>query len=64
MKLETAKRIKTEGYVQRQDVRTYEQFMLLNKEADAILRGGMNICEVQADGICRCCLDDVTGKRG
>lgn len=50
MKLETAKRIKTEGYVQRQDVRTYEQFMLLNKEADAILRGGMNICEEQENG--------------
>ena len=50
MTLETAKRIKTEGYVQGQDVRTYEQFMLLNKEADAILRGGMNICEEQENG--------------
>ena len=50
MTFETAKRIKTEGYVQGQDVRTYEQLMLLNKEADAILRGGMNICEEQENG--------------
>ncbi len=50
MTLETAKRIKNEGYVQGLDVRTYEQFMLLNKEEEAILRGGMNICETKEDG--------------
>lgn len=50
MKLETAKKIKNEVYVQGQDVRTYEQFMLLNKEADAILRGGMYICEKLENG--------------
>ena len=49
MTLETAKRIK-EGIVQRQEGMTYEQFMLLNKEAEAVLRGGMNICENGADG--------------
>lgn len=36
MTLDTAKRIIEEG--------------LPNKEAEAIVRGGMNICEVQADG--------------
>jgi len=50
MTLETAKRIKNEVYVQGLDVRTYEQFMLLKKEAEAILRGGMNICETKEDG--------------
>ena len=50
MTLETAKRIKNEEYVQGQDARTYEQFMILKKEADAILRGGMNICETKEDG--------------
>ena len=50
MTLETANRIKSEGYVQGKDVRTYEQFMVLNKEAEAILRGGMNICETKEDG--------------
>ena len=49
MTLETAKRIK-EGVYQRQEGMTYEQFMLLNKEADAVLRGGMNICENGPDG--------------
>ena len=51
MTLETAKRIK-EGIVQRQEGMTYEQFMLLNKEAEAVLRGGMNICENRPEG-CR-----------
>lgn len=50
MTLETANRIKNEGYVQGKDVRTYEQFMVLKKEAEAILRGGMNICETKEDG--------------
>ena len=50
MTLETANRIKSEGYVQGKDKRTYEQFMLMNKEAEAILRGGMNICETKEDG--------------
>ena len=50
MTLETANRIKSEGYVQGKNARTYEQFMVLNKEAEAILRGGMNICETKEDG--------------
>ena len=50
MTLETANRIKSEGYVQGQDKRTYEQFLVMNKEAEAILRGGMNICETKEDG--------------
>ena len=50
MTLETAKRIKNGGDVQGQDIRTYEKFELLNKEADAILRGGMYICEEQENG--------------
>ena len=50
MTLETAKRIKNGGNVQGQDIRTYEKFELLNKEADAILRGGMYICEEQENG--------------
>ena len=50
MTLETANRIKNEGYVQGKDKRTYEQFMVMNKEAEAILRGGMNICETKEDG--------------
>ena len=50
MTLETAKRIKNGRYVQGQDIRTYEKLELLNKEADAILRGGMHICEEQGDG--------------
>ena len=51
MTLETAKRIKNGGNVQGQDIRTYEKFELLNKEADAILRGGMYICEEQENQI-------------
>lgn len=50
MTLETAKQIKNGGFVQGQDIRTIEQFELLDKEADAILRGGMNICEEQENG--------------
>ena len=50
MTLETAKRIKDGEYVQGQDIRTYENSEQINKEADAILRGGMYICEEQGDG--------------
>ncbi len=50
MTLETAKRIKEEGAVPGQEANNYDQYMLLNKEAEAILRGGMTICESTEDG--------------
>ena len=50
MTLETAKRIKEEGAVPGQEAKNYDQYMLLNKEAEAILRGGMTICESMEDG--------------
>ena len=50
MTLETAKRIKEEGAVPGQEAKNYDQYMLLNKEAEAILRGGMTICESTEDG--------------
>lgn len=50
MTLETAKRIKEEGAVPGQEAKNYDQYMLLQKEAEAILRGGMTICESTEDG--------------
>lgn len=49
MTLETAKRIKM-GNIQGQGIKTIEQLQLLNKEAEAVLRGGMTICENKDDG--------------
>jgi hypothetical protein len=32
------------------EITTNDEYMLLNKEAEAIIRGGMTICEEKGDG--------------
>lgn len=50
MTLETAKRISEKGDFQGLEITTNDEYMLLNKEAEAIIRGGMTICEEKGDG--------------
>ena len=50
MTLETAKRIIQEKYKDGLDGRTYGQYLICKREAEAVLRGGMTFCEHEEDG--------------